>query len=199
MKTQYCPKCRETNPISEFSINKLRKNGLYFWCKKCVKDYNKEYRENNKEKIKRQKKEQYEKFPWKRTLVSIKQRCDNPKNNRYYRYGNRDIECRITEEELKKLWKRDKTYLMDKPSIDREDNDGHYEYDNCRFIELGRNTGKDKRKFILQFDLNGTFIREWKSLTKASKTLNIVCSNICNVVLGKRKTAGGFIWRYKDV
>lgn len=184
MKTKICTKCGEEKKLSEFAKDKRATNGVLSACKECK---NKEAKEHRL------------KFPWRHILKDIKKRCDNPKNNRYYCYGGRGIECRITEEELKELWFRDKARLLDRPSIDREDNDGHYEYSNCKFIEFRINSGKDKRKPILQFDLNRIFMKEWKSITDACLVLNLKNSNLSLCLTGQNKTAGGFIWRYKDV
>lgn len=94
---------------------------------------------------------------------------------------------------------RDGYWNMEQPSIDREDNDGNYCYDNCQFIEMSKNRIKDRKKPIIQYDLNGNFIREWESQSMASKALNISQGNIGMCCLGKYKTSGGYIWRYKNV
>jgi len=65
------------------------------------------------------------KYPWKHRLVLIKLRCNNPQDKAYKWYGKRGIKCLITEEEIKKLWFRDKAYLMLRPTIDRKDNNGN--------------------------------------------------------------------------
>lgn len=52
-------------------------------------------------------------------------------------------------------------------------------------------------KAIYQFDLNEHFIKEFSSKYEASKQTGIAASNIKDVLYGKRKTAGGFIWKYK--
>jgi hypothetical protein len=54
-----------------------------------------------------------------------------------------------------------------------------------------------KLKPLLQYDLQGNFIKEWFCVSKCSKELGIHISNICNCIKGKRKTAGGFKWKYK--
>lgn len=171
--------------------------------KRCNKEQSKEYKKQwylkNKQKISKQRKEHHEKYPWKRILNDIKQRCNNLKNKFYHRYGGRGIECRITEDELEKLWFRDKAYNMDKPSIDREDNDGDYILSNCRFIEMVENSIKDRKKSINQYNLDGEFVREWKGQTDASIVLDINQGSINNVLLGKQKTASGFKWRFKNV
>jgi len=53
-------------------------------------------------------------------------------------------------------------------------------------------------KHILQCDLDGNVIKEWNTQKDASKSLNIVGSSINICLKGKGKTAGGFIWKYKN-
>ena len=52
-----------------------------------------------------------------------------------------------------------------------------------------------QKKPILQYDLDGNFIREWSSATDVSKEAQ---ENICKCLKGIRKTAYGFIWKYKE-
>lgn len=52
-------------------------------------------------------------------------------------------------------------------------------------------------KIIFQYDLNGIFIKEI-TLNQANKDLKIPKSNIIECMKGKRKTAGKFIWKYKE-
>lgn len=179
MKTKKCTKCGIEKPLSEFYMDKK-------WyrndCKKCHNSYVTKLINNDKKKK-----------PCKYILKSIQQRCNNPNRNDYKYYGGRGIKCLITEEEIKSLWFRDKAYLMKKPSIDRKDNDGHYEYSNCRFIELADNINRmnfQRQKTILQFDKKGNFIREWNSIIEAEKSLKIF-------IHFERKTSGGCIWKYK--
>lgn len=90
--------------------------------------------------------------PWLLTLKSIKIRCGN-RNHRYFKRGIRNY---LGDEDLKFLWFRDEAYLLNRPSIDRKDNDGNYTLENCRFIEciensrlggkIGGKLGWDKRK-----------------------------------------------------
>jgi hypothetical protein len=188
-----CTKCVIEKELSEFSNDRTRKDGLYPHCKNCIKDYNLK----NKDKIAIKDKEQRIKFPWKRVLRNIKKRCNN-KNTQYYKYyGGKGIKCLITEEELKELWFRDKAYDMEKPSIDRKKSNKDYIFDNCQFIEQSLNSKKDNFKIILQYDLNGKFIREWESIKEASGGLKINSSNISSCAKRNLKQSKGFIWRYK--
>lgn len=52
-------------------------------------------------------------------------------------------------------------------------------------------------KPVLQYDLEGNFIKEWDSIDKASIFLNIKKQGICNNLKNRSKTSGGFIWKYK--
>lgn len=56
---------------------------------------------------------------------------------------------------------------------------------------------------VIQYDLNGVKIKEWKSSREAERGLKeegytdgITSGNISGCCKGRQKTAGGFIWRY---
>ena len=51
---------------------------------------------------------------------------------------------------------------------------------------------------ILQFAKDGTFVKEWPSAKEAERQLGIFQSHICHCLKGKRKSAGGFVWKYKN-
>jgi hypothetical protein len=53
---------------------------------------------------------------------------------------------------------------------------------------------KKLSKPVIQYDLNGNFIKEWSSITKARLKTNI--NKIDKVARGEGKTAGGFKWEY---
>ena len=52
-------------------------------------------------------------------------------------------------------------------------------------------------KAVMQFDLQGNFITEFFSLHEANRVTGICWQNIYKVCQGKRKTAGGYKWKYK--
>jgi len=217
-ETKICTKCKIEKSLSEFYKDKQKKDGLTSICKIChkkyykdnfnsISDYKKLYHTKNLLKINNHNKNYYKEYPWKKVFASIKYRCNNSNCKQHKNYGGRGIKCLITADELKKLWFRDKAYLMKKPSIDRINNDGHYEYDNCRFIEHTQNILKSnqiRKRRILQFDLDNKFIREWESLLEVSNNLNIDIRNISNCAKknqkfsDKRYTAYKFIWRYDN-
>ena len=66
----------------------------------------------------------------------------------------------------------------------------------------GHNTkiAQSRSKPVLQFNLNGMLLKEWKSATEASKHLGIAQMSISSCCLRKPKynTAGGFLWKFKN-
>jgi hypothetical protein len=52
-------------------------------------------------------------------------------------------------------------------------------------------------KPILQYDLQGNFIKEWISSREVHRQLGIHYGSISMCCLNKTKTSGGFVWKYK--
>ena len=61
----------------------------------------------------------------------------------------------------------------------------------------GTHNEKLSRK-ILQYSKSGEFIKEWPSALEVNRVLGINNSHIIQCCKGKRKSAGGFVWRYKE-
>ena len=51
---------------------------------------------------------------------------------------------------------------------------------------------------IIQYDLDGNFIKEWKGMKEAARTLNIKPPNLTATLKGRQKTCRGFLWKYKN-
>jgi len=56
-----------------------------------------------------------------------------------------------------------------------------------------------RKKPILQYDLNGNFIKEWECGKYAGIELNLHATSITQVCKGKFKQTGGYIFKYKEV
>ena len=67
---------------------------------------------------------------------------------------------------------------------------------NANYGERGKKASKSLSKKILQYDLNNNFIKEWESIKQAKEELKI--HRICDVCKKRRKTAGGYVWKYKE-
>ncbi len=53
-------------------------------------------------------------------------------------------------------------------------------------------------KRICQYSLNGDYIKEWACANDVKRELKISNANISLCCTGRRKSAGGFIWKYKE-
>ena len=58
------------------------------------------------------------------------------------------------------------------------------------------NKRKKYKKGVLQYDKNNNFIKEWSSMTEASRKLNISRNSIFRCCNNTQKSAGNFIWKY---
>jgi len=60
--------------------------------------------------------------------------------------------------------------------------------------------GKDHptSRAVVQFDKRGHYMRVYGSISEAERETGVFNQGICNVCLGKQKTAGGYIWKYKQ-
>lgn len=89
----------------------------------------------------------------------------------------------------------------------RDENKSNNTVDNLEWCtrDYNMNYGTIKERIaekhckpVLQFDLQGNFIREWPSLAKVYEELGIHKSDISRCCLGKFKTSGGYVWRFKE-
>ena len=53
-------------------------------------------------------------------------------------------------------------------------------------------------KPILQYDLRGNFIKQWKNAREIERVLGISNGNICSCCKGNRRSTGGYLWRYRE-
>ena len=71
--------------------------------------------------------------------------------------------------------------LKTKPSMQ-----GHFGSNHVRAVKIN------------QYDITGEYIRTWDSLVEASKNLDISACCISNACGNRRKSAGGYIWKYAE-
>ena len=70
---------------------------------------------------------------------------------------------------------------------------------NARKPSKGKYGKKHHRsKPIIQYDKEGNFIKEWDCANDVEQVLGISNKHIGSVCLGKRKSCGGYIWKYKN-
>ena len=69
---------------------------------------------------------------------------------------------------------------------------------NCNYGNHSKKISNRTGFLVDQYDLQGNFIKRWNGVRTIERTLNISSSNISECCRGKRKTAGGYNWKYKD-
>jgi len=198
MKYKQCCKCKKFKPLNEFYKNHKNKDGLQYVCKTCKSKKDIDYiRTKNGLIIKM--------YSAQKTRVKLKR-----------------LKISYTIEELKKWilkqpnfdklfneWIKSGYEKMLIPSIDRLNDYKGYSFDNIqlmtwqenktKYCENAKNGINNKMaRVVLQYDLNGNFIKEYYSAKNASIENNINYSNIINCCLGKRKTARKYKWEYKN-
>ena len=82
------------------------------------------------------------------------------------------------------------------PQVDHIDEDRTNNcVNNLQWITNRDNCRKSHNKAILQYSLDGEFLREWSSATDVGREAQ---ANICYCLKGKTKSAYGFVWKYKE-
>jgi hypothetical protein len=94
-----------------------------------------------------------------RTYERAKARCTNPHNNRFHRYGGRGIEFRFASitEFIATVGPRPSP----NHSIDRIDNDGHYEPGNVRWATRTEQANNRKTNRLITLDGITKTVAEW--------------------------------------
>lgn len=64
-------------------------------------------------------------------------------------------------------------------------------------LGLNHSNGGNTAKAILSYDLNGNFVKEYKSTNDAARKLHLSTGNIWSVLNGNRKQVKGLIFIYK--
>ncbi|AVL94776.1 intron-encoded nuclease [Moumouvirus australiensis] len=59
METKICTQCKDEKSLTEFGVRNKKKNILHQWCRVCLNEYAKKYREENKNLLKKRQKKWY--------------------------------------------------------------------------------------------------------------------------------------------
>jgi hypothetical protein len=147
---KWCYACKQDLDFSCFGKNKSKKDGLSTECKSCKKISDvKSYKRNlprfkkyalTKGKLNYQKYYSTPKGFLEVVYHNILNRCNKPNVRSYNRYGGRGIQCKFTS--LNDFRGYVLNVLKINPlglTIDRINNDGHYERGNIRFVTMEDN------------------------------------------------------------
>ncbi len=122
--------------------------------------------------------------------VTHKENCNNPLTVNNYSNSRKGVKnpnygIKFSQERIDKI-KKNKS----KPNFSEE---------TIKKMCENRKGSKNARALkVLQFTKQNEFIKEWDYIKQASIELGICYTCIINCCKNKRKTAGGYIWRYKE-
>ena len=87
-----------------------------------------------------------------RIWKGIKQRCNNPKDTGYKNYGGRGIKiCDRWNESFEDFYKDMGECPKDCDGIDRTDNDGNYDPDNCKWASTFENNQHTRASLTIPY------------------------------------------------
>ena len=105
------------------------------------------------------------------------------------------------------LSKVDKMKIPMSEETRRKISDNHADFSGENNPNFGKHFSEEYRKKlsdsqpknpVLQYSKDGEFIAEYNSALEAERKTGINNSNISQCCKGKRKSAGGYIWKYKE-
>jgi len=193
-----CTKCGETKSFIQFTKDKRNLNGLQSWCKNCIKESRLEFYKTKDGLISK---------IYSRQIQASKQR-----NHNEPQYTLQWLKNWLFGQELfhnlYKEWAINGFDVNLIPSVDRKDDYKGYTKDNIQIMTWGENRNKGhqyrtigknnkQNKSVLQFTKDMALVKEYHSLNEARRQTGVSSGNISECCSGSRKSAGGFIWKYK--
>ena len=197
-----CIQCDAYKNISDF-LN-LTKNTIRpcTVCKDCIKRNSLAYNRTPKGRVLRMYTSQKH---------SSKQRGHNPPS-----YTKSELFIYVTTHPdftlIFKEWEDSGYDKYSSPSIDRLDDFKGYSMDNIRLVPYKDNfdkghrdrlkgigtCGKNSCLAVVQLTKDDCYISEYHSASEASRNTGVQVTGILRTAHGKRKTAGGFRWKFKE-
>lgn len=110
--------------------------------------------------------------PEHKAWVKMRERCNNPREIGYARYGGRGIKvCSRWAESFDNFFDDMGLKPSPKHSIDRIDNDKDYSPDNCRWATRTEQCRNRRSNVVLEYNGERKILREWSEQTGVSETL----------------------------
>ena len=113
---------------------------------------------------------------------------------------NTVLEKQYDREYILQLWKEGKSHneILDKVKCTKSTLTNILDELAISSNERRRRGALYKAKAVIQYNLNHEQIQEYSSISEASRQTNIPTGNISKNCKGGLKTAGGYIWKYKE-
>ena len=132
------------------------------------------------------------------TWAGMKQRCDNPKDPQYVRYGAKGIIYPGKWEKFEGFLEDVGDSYIEGYVLDRIDTTKSYSKENCQWITRSENSRKDLIKQVSKYTKEGVEIARYSSVKEAAEKEGTSLNNIARAARGERKTCIGFIWKYTN-
>lgn len=152
-RTKCCTACGQVKRLDEFNKHRAGRFGLQSQCKVCRRAHDAAIRRNLKPVAYKCERHGHFKSRTYNAWSAMIQRCTNPSDKHWPDYGGRGIR-------VCKRWRNSfSAFLSDLGecprglSLDRIDNNGHYEPDNCRWTDTITQNGN--RRTARLFAMNG--------------------------------------------
>lgn len=135
-------------------------------------------------------------MPEHNSWVHIIQRCTNPKNHKYPSYGGRGVTvCDRWRHSFPNFFQDMGPRPSKHHSIDRINNDGNYEPENCRWASpLQQSRNSTNPRAVVRSDG-----KIYRSLTDAANELGVKARDISDTCRGRHKTCRRYGFRYATI
>lgn len=199
MSSKQCTGCGEIKELELFHRKAGTKDGRVSHCKECKRKYIETYLKTEDGILS--------------TIYKNQRSSSKSRKMALPSYSKLDLKVWLYENGFKELynnWVKNNYDTMLKPSVDRKNDYLGYGFDNIQLVTWGENKAKGNRdrkegrnnkasKAVLQYTKDGIFIKEYYSIREAERQTEVNRSDISGCCKGKRKTAGKFIWKYKEI
>ena len=132
-----CTRCLKEQPLENFRVDPRYAGSRTAWCSGCINERRRERRSENPERV---------------SYDAMIDRCFNPNNPRYGRYGGRGISVCDRWVNSFDDFLRDMGPRPEGCSIDRIDNDGDYTPENCRWATSAEQGENRSTTCLIEYD-----------------------------------------------
>ena len=199
MKTKVCTDCKIEKPVSEFFKNVANMDRLNYFCRLCSSVKFEAYYHSKNGLIR---------IIYSAQVRSSKKRNHQPPNYTLEELRKWALRQTIFHEIFDKWVKSDFSRLLT-PSFDRLDNDKSYTFDNIEVVRWEENYMRGHRdmrngkirhgqRAVIGVHIDTGKVVEFTSMMNAERGIKVDHGHISECCSGKRKSAGGYIWKFVD-